>query len=164
MYTRINVHQNKQVRKIATEYIANEQWAEAFANLSNLEQKVMAVIGAGTCSRAEIAEKAMIDITGADNVILKLTRGGLIEVDRVALSGKRFKISSLEMAEYCKSIDKSFIWRDAIDRVKLEVYELTARRFQSLEYLGLIVGNGHHMAQTLSETVSKELQDRWISR
>jgi predicted transcriptional regulator len=150
------------MRKITTEYIAREQWAEAFSNLSDWEKRVMIVVASGACNRGSIARHSLISITSADNSILKLLEAGLIVVERTAPAGKMYKVAHAEMEKYCKSVDKNLVWNDAIDRIKIEIYQLTAQRFEALEHLGLIRGNGHHMAQEISESVKVDLQERWV--
>lgn len=149
------------MRKITTKYIAREQWAEAFASLSFWEKRVMVVISSGACNRGSIATNSLISLVSADNAILKLVQAGLIVVERTAPAGNIYKVAVDQMEEYCKSVSKSFIWDGVIEQIEQEVYQLTAQRFEALEHLGLIVGNGHHMAQTVSASVKSELQKRW---
>lgn len=40
------------------------------------------------------------------------------------------------------------------------VYE-AARLIEQLEHVGLVLGNGHHAAQSIAEFAVKELKSRW---
>jgi hypothetical protein len=149
------------MKTITSKYIEASQWPEAFASLSEWEKRVMVVIARGACNRSSIAINALITPVSADNSILHLAKVGLIAVERAAPAGNLYKIVEPEMVDHCNGVSKAFVWDSAIEQIAHEVYSLTAKRFEALEHLGLIVGNGHHMAQKASNDVKSELKKRW---
>lgn len=42
-----------------------------------------------------------------------------------------------------------------------DVYAAAVKHFEAAEHAGLIVGNGHHMAQDVAETAKRLLLERW---
>lgn len=51
-------------------------------------------------------------------------------------------------------------FQEVEERVTNEIY-YASLIFERLEDAGLIRGNGHHIAQAMSEAAKKELEERW---
>jgi hypothetical protein len=151
------------MREQAKNYIQARQWPETFACLSPLEQRIMVVVAEAALgiNGGNIARKCLADRQVTDRMVTRLEAAGLICAAKTAPAGKLYTANDPGMREYCQSLDKFMVWGDAIREVQQDFYDLAAQRFEAMEGLGLIFGNGHHMAQKISQLVENDLRERW---
>jgi hypothetical protein len=59
------------------------------------------------------------------------------------------------------TLDRLVIWGGVVDELNNQIYQFLVTRFEALEHLGLIIGNGHHFAQKATAEIKAELDERW---
>jgi hypothetical protein len=96
-----------------------------------------------------------------DTIIINLVKAKILALDSKTSQRKLFAHISQGFEKYCKAVDISIPWASAIADIHQEFYDMAAHRFEALEHLGLISGNGHHMATDLVDLIDKDLHQRW---
>lgn len=64
------------------------------------------------------------------------------------------------MSEFLENMTKETTLKDAQHYIGKEFYKV-ALVFERLEGLGLIVGNGHHIAQDVAKYIEELVEERW---
>jgi hypothetical protein len=146
-----------------SEYIVREMWAETFASLSLLEQRIVVSIAIHAISASNIAISCLADRRCVDNSIRGLLSAGLLSVNKEVATGSVYELIPPGFVAYCKQFDRAMLYTNAVKQVTNEIHALVVKRFEALEHLALINGNGHHLAQNISAEVESILRKRWLN-
>lgn len=145
--------------------VLSRNWEGLFLSLSQLDRAILAAIGKNKRQTTNSLSSRLFarSNTIAAKIAILVNAGILIRVENGI-----FRIAHPSFAGYCDgrnpadyvSVDLEF----AKQAIIADCYNLTAKRFESLEHLNLVVGNGHHMAQDISNYAAKIVEERWRSK
>jgi hypothetical protein len=153
------------MRKQIHQYIESKSWEAVIACLSPLEQRI--VVSLARCDhavRGAISIKCFSTPATTNVMINRLIVAGLIKLVKTTAAGERLGITDEGFRKHCLTLDRSVIWGGVVDELNNQIYQFLVTRFEALENLGLIYGNGHHFAQKAAAEIKAELDERWRER
>lgn len=143
-------------------YIKTKKWGEVYASLSPFEKRMCISIASNRKTLVSSAARhSLIPRGTADMLLAHLKEVKLVVQSGESKSGKLYKIVDTDFETYCNEADRALAWAEAREEIEEEFYNLAAQRFEALEHLGLIKGNGHHIAKNIAATVGSAVKKLW---
>lgn len=135
-------------------------WESCLASFSEQHQWILRAIGNKTIPAAAVARKLMLQERSISSAMTKLCRDGVLN----RVSPGQYKVVNQSFAAHLELVVINPLTKEelAIEAEKI-AYQAMAPFFEALEHQGLIVGNGHHIAQAIASHVKDIVLERWRS-
>ena len=135
-----------------------KNWESFLLSFSPQQQGILQATGNKTVTPDQVARRLMRSPRSISTQMAKMSRDSVL----VRIKIGTYAVPNKDFASYLEtSILAPLDKEDVATEASTTAYQAMAPFFEALEHQGLIVGNGHHIAQSFAQKAKDTVLEEW---